>query len=97
MSTVEALAQGTPALGTAVGATPEILTPLAPELVVPAATPEALAEGIRRVLPLLGPTLRSRTQAFARERYAWDGAIVPWERALHAVSRVDAGVATANL
>jgi glycosyltransferase involved in cell wall biosynthesis len=82
MSTVEALAAGTPVLGTAVGATPEVLAGLDADFVVSRAAPEALAEGIRRVLPRLGPALRARARGVAEERYRWDTAIVAWEEAL---------------
>jgi glycosyltransferase involved in cell wall biosynthesis len=82
MSTVEALAAGTPVLGTAVGATPEILEPIDPALVVPRAEPDALADALRRVLPALGDGLRARCAAVARERYAWDAVVALWENAL---------------
>jgi len=82
MSTVEALAQGTPALGTDAGATPEILTALGDEFVVPHGDADALAAGIARLLPLLGPELRARARALAVERYSWDNAIVRWEEAI---------------
>lgn len=72
--TVEALACGTPVVGTPVGATPEILGELEPRLVTEAATPEALAEGIRAFFDgewgrALTP---ERLRGFARERYTWD-------------------------
>ena len=51
MSTVEALASGTPVLGTAVGATPEILAPIDEALLVPQADAESLAEGLRAGRP----------------------------------------------
>jgi glycosyltransferase involved in cell wall biosynthesis len=86
MSTVEALAAGTPAVGTPVGATPEILAALGPEFVVPGPDPHALAHGLRQVLPRLGPDLRRAARSLA-ERYRWDSAIVPWEQALLAVTR----------
>ena len=59
--TVEALACGTPVLGTPVGATPELLKPLDPALLARDASTEALAEGILAFLkrPKLDPlTLR---------------------------------------
>jgi glycosyltransferase involved in cell wall biosynthesis len=87
MSTVEALAAGTPVLGTAVGATPEILQGLSPEFVVPRAEPDALAQGLRNVLPLLGPDLRARVHRLAEGRFRWDTAIARWEEALLAVAR----------
>lgn len=49
--TVESLACGTPVVGTTVGATPEILAPLDPRLLVPPGDVEALAG---RILALLG-------------------------------------------
>lgn len=89
MSTVEALAGGTPVLGTAVGATPEILGDLDPSLIAPRADARSLADGIERVLPLLGPGLRTRCAAYARERYGWDAVVTLWEEAIRAVARID--------
>lgn len=97
MSTVEALAAGTPALGTAVGATPEILGALGAEFVVPRAEPAALAAAIRQVLPQLGPELRARVRRVAEERFRWEDAILDWEEALLAYRTVDANSRTANL
>jgi glycosyltransferase involved in cell wall biosynthesis len=82
MSTVEALASGTPVLGTAVGATPEILAPIDEALIVPRADPDAIADGLRRIIPRLTPELRARCASRARAEYAWESAIVPWEAAL---------------
>jgi glycosyltransferase involved in cell wall biosynthesis len=87
MSTVEALAAGTPVLGTAVGATPEIVGDLGEEFVAAAADADTLATAIRRLLPLLGPDLRARARRLAEERYRWDTAILHWEKALAAATR----------
>jgi glycosyltransferase involved in cell wall biosynthesis len=48
--TAESLASGTPVLGTPVGATPEILTPLEPKLVFESASVFAMTDRIRSVL-----------------------------------------------
>ena len=68
--TVEALACGTPVLGTPVGATPELLKPLDPALLARDASTEALAEGILAFLkrPKLDPlTLRE----YVETHYTW--------------------------
>ena len=81
--TVEALACGTPVLGTPVGATAEILAPLAPELLTDDASPEALARGIRRVAPLVGdPGFRSRCRGHAERHYGWPAAVARLEELL---------------
>ncbi len=81
MSTIEALACGTPVVGTAVGATPELLEPLDPGLVVASAEPQALAAAIARTLESTDVTFRERCASYARSRYAWDRAILAWEAA----------------
>ncbi len=80
MVTLEALASGTPALGTPVGATPEILKPLAPQLVFGGADPAALRRGMQSVLEWLSNEqaaveLRARCRRYVEERYGWDRAI----------------------
>ncbi len=79
--TVEALACGTPVLGTSVGATPEILAPLDPALLMPSATPDAMAESIRRFLmahPRNTPASEAFRQACRRHverQYTWDHSV----------------------
>jgi glycosyltransferase involved in cell wall biosynthesis len=74
--TVESLASGTPVLGTPVGATPEILTPLEPRLVFDAPTADAMA---RRLDEVLGGSFRlpgrETCRAYAQQ-YGWD-AVTP--------------------
>ena len=71
--TTEALACGVPVVGTSVGATPEILSGLDPRLVIPGASPEALAEGIGAFLQ--GEWAKELTPArlrrFVLDHYQW--------------------------
>jgi glycosyltransferase involved in cell wall biosynthesis len=83
LATVEALAAGTPVVGTAVGATPEVLAPLDPRLVASTADPDALAGAI--VDALVFATTEeygARCRAYAEKRYALGTAIGAWEEAL---------------
>lgn len=86
MATIEALASGTPVVGTRVGATPELLAPLDERLLAAGTTAEALAAAIRRGLALLTPELRDRSRALALERHSWEAAIPAWERELEAAA-----------
>jgi glycosyltransferase involved in cell wall biosynthesis len=74
LSTAEALACGTPVVGTAVGATPEILQPLSERLIAPYATPESLAVTISELLD--DPKRLARIARAARERVA---PVMDWE------------------
>jgi glycosyltransferase involved in cell wall biosynthesis len=81
LATAEALACGTPVVGTPVGATPELLEPLEPRLVARGADAPALARAIADALPL-APALRDRAAAYARDRFGWEHVLDGWERAL---------------
>lgn len=82
MVTLEALASGTPVIGTPVGATPELLEPLDRALISAGADPSSLGDGIARALDLLTPTLRARCRTYVERHFDWPKAIVSWERVL---------------
>jgi glycosyltransferase involved in cell wall biosynthesis len=86
MSTVESLASGTPVVGTAVGATPELLASLDRDLVATSADPRDLAAAVARTLPRLDEDFRLQCATYARARYAWDTVIVDWERAFERIA-----------
>lgn len=67
----ESLAAGTPVLVTPVGGLPEVVRDLHPGLVLPLASPEALAEGLVDALRGGGLPSREACREFARARYAW--------------------------
>jgi glycosyltransferase involved in cell wall biosynthesis len=80
--TAEALASGTPVVGTPVGATPELLEPVEPSLVAVGTDATALADAIRRGLELSTPELRVRCREHAVARLSWTVVLPAWERAL---------------
>jgi glycosyltransferase involved in cell wall biosynthesis len=82
MVTAEALASGTPVVGTPVGATPELLEPLEPRLVARGTDSDALADAISDALDLTGPEFRRRCREYACERFSLETTIAKWERAL---------------
>jgi glycosyltransferase involved in cell wall biosynthesis len=75
LATVESMAAGTPAIGTPVGATPELLSPLDARLITRDSSPGALAEAIADWLdrPEDLAALRSRVRAEVETKYSADG------------------------
>jgi glycosyltransferase involved in cell wall biosynthesis len=82
MATVEALASGTPVVGTAVGATPEILAPLEARLLAERPDADSLAAAIRGALAQVDEGFRARCAAYARTRFDWPTVIAGWDGAL---------------
>jgi len=87
--TVEALACGTPVVGTPVGATTELLAPLDPRLVASSSSEEALASAISEALALADPEFRARCRRYAHERFSWETVVDAWEEAFIEASRKD--------
>lgn len=87
LMTVEALACGTPVVGTPVGATPEILGSLDPGLVLADSTPEAIAAGIVRFLEGHSADIRQRARRHVLARYCWDSVAARLEGVIEEVTR----------
>ena len=71
--TVEALASGTPVVGTPAGATPEILAPLDARLVASSCEASSLASTLEAALPLVADEgFRRRCRKYAETSYSWE-------------------------
>jgi glycosyltransferase involved in cell wall biosynthesis len=89
MVTLEALASGTPVVGTKAGATPELLEPLEPRLVAEGSDPESLALAIGEALTFSDDDLRRRSREYAVARFDWERVTRVWEEALVEATRED--------
>ncbi len=93
--TVEALACGTPVLGTPIGATPEILEPLDRSLLFADSGPSAIADGILRFLerrerdPAALRELRHACVSYATRQYGWSRSVDALEDMLGALTASD--------
>jgi glycosyltransferase involved in cell wall biosynthesis len=85
--TAEALACGTPVVGTPIGATPELLRPLDPRLIASAPDGESLARSVADALAFANGELRARCRRYACERFSWESVVTAWEVALVEAAR----------
>lgn len=86
LATAEALASGTPVVGTPVGATPELLEGLDTRLVARGTDAKDLAVAITNALSFVDPSFRARCREHACENFAWERTIIAWEEAIASVT-----------
>jgi glycosyltransferase involved in cell wall biosynthesis len=82
MVTAEALSCGTPVVGTPVGATGEILTPLNRELLAADASASSLLCAMRNALAWSDPAARANCRQYAQEHLSWARVLDRWEQEL---------------
>lgn len=90
MATLEALSSGLPVVGTAVGATPEILSQLDLRLIVEEPKPALIAQGIVTYLnqtPEEKQNLRKKARNLAEKQYNWPKAVEELEKILSNLSQ----------
>jgi glycosyltransferase involved in cell wall biosynthesis len=97
MVTLEALASGTPVVGTTAGATPELLEPLDRRLVAGGSDPESLAAAIGDALAFCDDAFRASCREYALARFDWDRITGVWEEELARLAQGDRASSPAGL
>ncbi len=82
MVTAEALACGTPVVGTLVGATREVLAPLDEGLLAQGTDAISLVSAIERTMARIDASFRDRCQEYAEGNFGWDVVLERWEAAM---------------